>query len=235
VRQTVALQQRQTRSIRVLTDESKEVAGRLGADTSDATSGSVLAIPPLHQRKITFELPENVGSWMALSGVLVQKGALKPIPRSVEDLVGLDATALARREASATSANQKFFLRALRNYKRELESLEKEAAALPGGWEPAWDAEKRLVRQSKDRPAPRRWMERDSFREALINKAYVYDVLIRMRGGTTDTYDRFEMAHYLSEMIWCAQKLGHPFGDEIQKMVNGYVEGLQERRALTAK
>ena len=233
--ETRTLQAKQTKTISVFSAESRDVAAALGANEDELIGGSTLKIPPLHKRRIDFDIPENVNSWMALSELLIRKNLLKPVPPEVERLLALDSATLDRRESEAHTEREKFLLRAMRNYKRGLEQLAKETKVLPRQWEPVWDGEKSLIRYSGDRPAPRRWMEKEAFRTALINKAYVYDTLIRMRGGKTDTYDRFEMAHYLSEMIWCARKLGHPFGDEIEQLVNDYILGLKERRALTER
>ena len=222
------------KSINVFALLSERIAERMGPEDRPVAGGSSVTIPPINVRKVAFDIPTTVSSWVDWAQVLIERGALKAVPPDVEDLLELNSAALKERETSEKSPQKVFLVRAMRNYKSAIERLQKDSSTLPSGWQPVWDAEKTLLAYSGDRPASRRWMEEESFRVALANKAYVYDALIRLRGGMTETYDRFEMAYYLSQMIWCARKLGHPFADEIETLANTYLRGLSENRALAA-
>ena len=229
------LRGKQGESIKVFAARSVKACATLGAEQPPASAASAAAIPPINRRRILFDIPENVDSWMALAQVLMDKGAMKPLHPSVEALMALDSQNLKSREDLRQSPGDVFLIRALRNYLEALDALKAHSGSLPRGWQPAWDAEKALLRHSGERPAPLRWMREDGFKEGIINKAYVYDALIRMRGGSTDAYDRFEMAYYLAEMIWAAQKLGHPYGDEVEKLANDYLSRLSVRAPLASK
>ena len=223
---------KQQHSITIFAARSTKVCTKLGAEKAVASSASAVALPPINRRRIAFDIPPNVDSWMALAQVLIDKGSMKPLHPSVEALIALDPQTLKSHEERRQSPGDVFLTRALRNYLESLTSLKAACGTLQEGWQPVWDSEKALLKHSGERPAPLRWMREDSFREGMINKAYVYDALIRSRGGTTDAYDRFEMSYYLGEMIWAAKKLGHPYGDEIERLANDYLSRLSARAPL---
>lgn len=230
-----SLEERQARSLRRLSAISQSQARSLGAAEDYGPTSSTVEILPLHLRQVVLDMPAQANLWMALGRALVEQKAMSPFPASVSMLLNLDAASISDRESKSSGLEDKFLLRALKNYRLALESLAADGREVPDGWKAGWDAERDLLYVGWDRPAPRRWIQSIDFRTALLNKAYVLDAFIRRRGGTTAIYDRIEMAFYLDGMAWCAKKLGRPLSNELEALVNRYGEALSEHMALQSE
>ena len=170
--------------------------------------------------------------WSAIALMPARKGIYDGRPPSVRSFLALDARALGEREAAEAQPERVFLMRSVRNYRAALEALQPDVEGCLPQWRPAWNAEKAILMRSDADTILGQAGRRQALREAVANKAYACDVLIRTRGARRG-YDLVEIAYYLNELTWCCEHLGPPFADALKPLVVDYTRRLDERAPMS--
>jgi hypothetical protein len=170
---------------------------------------------------------EREASWSKLALLPAERGRACAAPGTVR--AGLEGKTevsqwLASKGAANDPVEDKAVANALANYRSAIGGLKgNEPAGSASGTSFAWNDEKRRLREKGTESG-------SALQVALVNRAYVLDVLIRRRGRSS--YDLAELGYYVAELKWCAQRLGPPWRRELEPLVASYIRNLDSRSAM---